>query len=149
MNQIYDIKLEHLCSSVTNTEKIIEYLKSCPSRERKSTTVNNHKRKRNINLFVSDTNPLYIVRHILEIKGVTDGAREIKVVKQIDNRPFILACIIKDIKFTKESFKKFIHLQIKLLKKGWEDKNTTVIRTHDMNFIAPGKKSIKKYLIKY
>lgn len=140
LNKMYDINLEHLSSSVTNTERIIEYLKSCPSRERQSTTINKHKKKKDINLFVSYTNPLYIVRHKLEIKGVRDGAREIKVIGQIDNRPFITACIIKDIKFTKESFKKFIQLQIKLLDNSREKQYETIIRTHDMKFIAPGKK---------
>lgn len=146
-----DDNLNNLCSSVTNAKKIIEYLKAYPIRKRKLSAPNKYK-KRNINLFVSPTHPLYILKHILEIKGVTDGARIIKVTEHVKNvRPYIAACIIKDIKFTEENFKKFIQLQTKTFYELGEirrDRNVTRLVTHDMEFITPGKKSIKKYLIK-
>lgn len=93
-------------------------------------------------MFVPPTDPLYILRHILKIKGVTDGARVIKVTEHVkDVRPYIAACIIKDIKFTEENFKKFIQLQRKIFYEMGEiprNKYKTTLVTHDMEFITPG-----------
>lgn len=140
-NKMDDDNLNNLCSSVNNTKKIIEYLKANPIREKKLSAPNKYK-KRNINLFVSPTDPLYILRHILEIKGITDGARVIRVTEHVKNvRPYIAACIIKDIEFTKENFKKFIELQTKTFYEIGEiqrNKNKTTLMTHDMKFITPG-----------
>lgn len=138
--------LNYLCSSVTNTEKILQYLKSSASSEARL-QISKFKKK-DINLFVSPTNSLYIVRHIVEVQGVTDGIGVIKMTEHVNNvRPFIAACIIKDVKFTEENFKKFIQLQSKTVPKIFGNKFSTTLATHDMKFITPGK-NIKKYLLK-
>lgn len=123
----YDSNLEPLCSSVSNTKSLLNYLKLNPPRK---TLLNRNKMCRNRK---EDIN----YKHVLEIEGVTNDGAVIEVTEHVDGvRPFIAACIVKNINFTEENFKKFIQLQKRLHNGVCDNKNAATIWTHDMKFMG-------------
>lgn len=48
-------------------------------------------------------------------------------------REYLIGCIVNNINFTEESFKKFIQLQNKLHDSVCEKRNVATIATHDFN----------------
>ncbi|XP_047353527.1 leucine-rich repeat-containing protein 47-like [Vespa velutina] len=53
-------------------------------------------------------------------------------------QPYIIACIVKNLVFTEDTFKKFIQLQTKLHDGKCGKRNIATIATHDLNAIVPG-----------
>lgn len=81
--------------------------------------------------------------HSLRILHVEDDVPKVKIIDAnlAGVRPYILCCIIKDIKFTEATFKKFIQLQTKLHDTVCDKRNVATIATHDLNKIPKGKSS--------
>ncbi|XP_034948886.1 LOW QUALITY PROTEIN: leucine-rich repeat-containing protein 47-like [Chelonus insularis] len=77
--------------------------------------------------------------HKLKILRADDS---IMVIKLLDNvktvRPFIVCCIVKNLSFDENTFKKFIQLQTKLHETICERRNAATIATHDFDLIPPG-----------
>lgn len=133
---------ESLCECVNNAKKIFDHLKLSKIAHQYINL------KKDNNLFPSCFDLMHSKRPKLVIERVTHNTATIKVTEHVDNiRPFIAACILKNINFTEISFKKFLQLQTRLHNGICENKNAATIATHDMKFIASGKKSTKKYLI--
>lgn len=124
---------ESLCDCVNNAMKIYDHLK-LPKIAHQYINL-----KKN-NIFPSCFDLMHSKRPKLVIERVT---HTIKVTEHVNNvRPFIAACILKNVNFTEISFKKFLQLQIRLHNGICENKNAATLATHDMKFIAFGKKNI-------
>jgi len=78
--------------------------------------------------------------HKLKVLKVANDTPVIKVTEDVKSiRPYIAACIVKNISFTEESFKMFIQLQTRLHDGICEKRNAATIATHDLKLIVPGK----------
>lgn len=79
--------------------------------------------------------------HSMKVLHVEDDILKVKIDEnQVSSvRPYILCCIINDLKFTEASFKKFIQLQTKLHDTVCDKRNVGTIATHDLNKIPPGR----------
>ncbi|CAG9126354.1 unnamed protein product [Plutella xylostella] len=78
--------------------------------------------------------------HLLKILHVEDESIKVKIKEPnlAGIRPYILCCIVKDLKFDDVMFKKFIQLQTKLHDTVCDKRNVATIATHDLSKIAPG-----------
>ncbi|XP_012273719.1 leucine-rich repeat-containing protein 47 [Orussus abietinus] len=83
--------------------------------------------------------PIEKCTHTLRITKVSEITPSIKITPEVkDVRPHILGCIIKNLKFTEDSFRKFIQLQTKLHEGICDKRNAATLATHDFNLIVPG-----------
>ncbi|KAM0734296.1 Leucine-rich repeat-containing protein 47 [Formica fusca] len=134
LNKMSDDNLKRLCECVSNTKKIFDYLKLNVT-ETKSQIAHQYINLKMDNLFPR-FDRMHLRRHRLLIQGIIHDTA-IKVTEYVDGvRPFIAACIVKQINFTEISFKKFLQLQTRLHNGICENKNAATIATHDMKFIA-------------
>ncbi|KAL6428202.1 hypothetical protein ACFW04_008499 [Cataglyphis niger] len=132
LHVMLDENPESLCDCVNNAIKIYNHLNL-------SDAAHQYKNLKKNNLFPSCFDLMHSKRPKLVIEKVTQNTPKIEVIKHVDSvRPFIAACILKNINFTEISFKKFLQLQIKLLNGICENKNAATLVTHDMEFITPG-----------
>ncbi|XP_033217797.1 leucine-rich repeat-containing protein 47-like [Belonocnema kinseyi] len=77
--------------------------------------------------------------HELKVLKVTDEAPKIAITEQVKAvRPHIIACIVRNMTFTEESFKKFIQLQTKLHEGICEKRQVATLATHDLNLLVSG-----------
>ncbi|XP_030040200.2 leucine-rich repeat-containing protein 47 [Manduca sexta] len=78
--------------------------------------------------------------HSMKVLHVEEDVLKVKIFEpQVAGiRPYILCCIIKDLNFTTELFKKFIQMQTKLHDTVCDKRNVATIATHDLGKIAPG-----------
>lgn len=142
-NALADKRLAKLVDQC-RTKQIIEYIKlHCPrSTGAVSSNSKAKKGKRGQKLSESEnvTNTVESLAHKLKVLKITNDTPVIKLTKHVKNiRPYIAACIIKNMKFTDDSFKKFIQLQTKLHDGICEKRNAATIATHDFKLIIPGK----------
>lgn len=141
-NALADKRLAKLVDQC-RTKQIIEYIKlHCPrSTGAVSSNSKAKKGKRGQKLSESEnvTNTVESLAHKLKVLKITNDTPVIKLTKHVKNiRPYIAACIIKNMKFTDDSFKKFIQLQTKLHDGICEKRNAATIATHDFKLIIPG-----------
>lgn len=142
-NTLTDKRLSKLVDQC-RTKQIIEYIKlNCPRTNGSiNSNVKSKKGKKAQRLSESENNAniLETLTHKLKVLKITNDAPLIKITKHIKTiRPFISACVVRNMCFTEESFKKFIQLQTKLHDGICEKRNAATIATHDMKLIAPGK----------
>lgn len=142
-NKLTDKRLSKLVDQC-HTKQILEYIKSHCSRSTSSVNSNSKikkgKRSQKLSESENSVNTIDTLTHKLKVLKVTNDTPLIKITKHVKNvRPYIAACIVKNIKFTEESFKKFIQLQTKLHDGICEKRNAATIATHDVKLITPGK----------
>lgn len=131
------------------TKQILEYIKSHCSRSTQSSCdpnfIKSKKSKSKRGKFDNKSGeskngieePL---THLMRILKLSDEMPVIKITSHIKTvRPFISACVVENLSFTDETFKKFIQLQTKLHDGICEKRNIATIATHDFNSFAPGK----------
>ncbi|XP_012224681.1 leucine-rich repeat-containing protein 47-like [Linepithema humile] len=138
-NKLADKRLLKLVNQC-RTKQILDYIKlHCPKSEL-STTEANKSRKGKKNQKCSESeNTVDTLAHKLKVLRMVDGTPVIKVTKEVQKiRPYIAACIVKNLSFTEDSFKKFIQLQTKLHDGVCEKRNAATIATHDLKLIVPG-----------
>ncbi|EFN84175.1 Leucine-rich repeat-containing protein 47 [Harpegnathos saltator] len=131
------LKLVNQCRS----KQILDYVKlHCPKCISSVEVDKSKKGKKNQKLSESEnTSEVDNLTHKLRILKVTDSTPVIKVTNKVKTvRPYIVACIVKNINFTDASFKKFIQLQTKLHDGICDKRNAATIATHDFKLIAPG-----------
>lgn len=140
-NKLIDKRLLKLVNQC-HSKQILDYVKlHCPRCEL-STEVNKSKKgKKSKKLSESEsTNEVDNLTHKLRIFKVADSTPVIKVTNDVKTvRPYIAACIVRNIDFTEASFKKFIQLQTKLHDGICDKRNAATIATHDFKLIAPGR----------
>lgn len=141
-NKLADKRLLKLVNQC-RTKQILDYVKlHCPKNESCTMEANKSKEKKGkkTQKFSESENIVDNLVHKLKVLRVMDDAPVIKVTKHVQKiRPYIAACIVKNLSFTEESFKKFIQLQTKLHDGICEKRNAATIATHDLKLIVPGK----------
>ncbi|KZC10612.1 Leucine-rich repeat-containing protein 47 [Dufourea novaeangliae] len=122
-NNLTDKRLSKLVDQC-RTKQIIEYVKlHCP-RTSESESI---------------AKEIESLTHKLKVLKMTNSTPVVKITKHIKSiRPYIAVCIVKHMKFTDDSFKKFIQLQTKLHDGICEKRNVATIATHDFKLIKPG-----------
>lgn len=127
-----------------HTKQVLEYVKQhCPKQNTTTTTITSKskKGKKGHKLSESENAAAQIdaLAHKLKILKTSDSTLSIKITQHVKNvRPYITACIVKNLIFTEDTFKKFIQLQTKLHDGICEKRNAATIATHDLNVIVPG-----------
>ncbi|XP_018333706.1 leucine-rich repeat-containing protein 47-like [Agrilus planipennis] len=86
------------------------------------------------------------IKYKVHVERCTDDCLKIIIdpeVKEI--RAHIIACIVRNIEFTEDLFRKFIQLQTKLHDSVCDKRNSATIATHDLKKLPPGS---LKYTVK-
>lgn len=141
-NVLTDKRLTKLIDQC-RTKQVLEYVKQhCPRKNPRTDILNKSKKeKKGYKLSESENAAALIdaLAHKLKVLKTTDSTMVIKITPRIKNvRPYIAACIVKNLVFTEDTFKQFIQLQTKLHDGICEKRNAATIATHDVNLIAPG-----------
>lgn len=141
-NKLSDRRLTKLINQCS-TKQVLDYVKShCPRSELSTTEATSKKGKKGQKISESE-NVVDDLAHKLKVLKVADDMPVIKITEHVKSiRPYIAACIVKNISFTEESFKKFIQLQTRLHDGICEKRNAATIATHDLKLIVPGKYEI-------
>lgn len=123
-----------------STKQVLDYVKlHCPRSELSTTETASRKGKKGQKVSESE-NTVESLAHKLRVLKVEDDTLVIKLTGNVKSvRPYIAACIVNNLSFTEESFKKFIQLQTRLHDGICEKRNAATIATHDLKLIAPGK----------
>ena len=97
------------------------------------------KKARKLSENESNLNTLEKLTHELKVLKVTDEVPKIVISEKVKTvRPHIIACIVRNMTFTEESFKKFIQLQTKLHDGICDKRQAATLATHDLNLLMPG-----------
>lgn len=141
-NKLSDRRLAKLINQCS-TKQVLDYVKShCPRSESTTEVITSKKGKKGQKVSESE-NVVDSLMHKLKVLKVVDDMPVIKITEHVKNiRPYIAACIVKNISFTEESFKKFIQLQTRLHDGICEKRNAATIATHDLKLVVPGKYQI-------
>jgi len=134
-NKLSDRRLTKLINQCT-TKQILDYVKlHCPRSELSTTETNTSKKGKKGQKISESESTMDSLAHKLKVLKVADDTPVIKVTEDVKSiRPYIAACIVKNVSFTEESFKMFIQLH------GiCEKRNAATIATHDLKLVAPGK----------
>ncbi|XP_026313481.1 leucine-rich repeat-containing protein 47-like [Hyposmocoma kahamanoa] len=140
-NKLADKRLMKLVDQC-RTKQILDYIREhCPKSDQTQSTATKgkgKKGKKQEELEADDK--ICDMCHSMKILHVEDDILKVKIDEsQVGSvRPYILCCIINDMKFTEASFKKFIQLQTKLHDTVCDKRNVGTIATHDLNKIPPG-----------
>ncbi|XP_011867263.1 PREDICTED: leucine-rich repeat-containing protein 47-like [Vollenhovia emeryi] len=138
-NKLSDRRLTKLINQCS-TKQVLDYVKSHCPRSQSSTADANPLRKGKKGQKVSEgeSTPESLA-HKLRVLKVADDTPVIKLMEDVKViRPYIAACIVRNMGFNEESFKKFIQLQTRLHEGICERRNAATIATHDLRLVAPG-----------
>lgn len=143
-NKLNDRRLYKLIDQC-RTKQVLDYIKQhCKKNENTVTSTSsgkNKKGKKNPQPLESDTivKEIENLSHKIQIMRVSDSSPTIKLTEIVKNvRPHIVACIIRNLSFTDESFRKMIQLQNKLHEGICEKRNAATLATHDLDRFVSG-----------
>ncbi|XP_017890926.1 leucine-rich repeat-containing protein 47-like [Ceratina calcarata] len=141
-NALTDKRLSKLVDQC-RTKQIMEYVKLHCAKQDGSVSANSKSKKgkkaQRLSESENNANSIEALTHKLKVLKVTNETPVIKITKHVKNiRPYIAACIVRNMKFTEDSFKKFIQFQTRLHDGICEKRNAATIATHDLKLIAPG-----------
>ncbi|EZA49348.1 hypothetical protein DMN91_001420 [Ooceraea biroi] len=138
-NKLADKRLLKLVDQC-RTKQVLDYVKlHCPRSDPSTAEANKSKKGKKSQKSSESEGVMDDVTHKLKILKVTDDTPVIKIMDHVKNiRPYVAACIVRDTRFTEDSFKKFIQLQTRLHDGVCEKRNAATIATHDLKLIAPG-----------
>lgn len=123
------------------TKQIMDYIRDhCPKVDQSQASTAKGKSKKGKREESQEDEASNELCHSLKVLHVEDDTVKVKIVEsQVSGvRPYILCCIVNDLHFTEDSFKKFIQLQTKLHDTVCDKRNAATIATHDFNKIPPG-----------
>jgi hypothetical protein len=132
-NPISDRRLLKLIDQC-RTKQIIDYVKAhCPKTKVKSPDQKSKNKPDN----ESDSDEGDF-KHVIRVHYAKDNTRVVinESVKSV--REFLVACLVSNVTFTEETFKKFIQIQNKLHETVCSKRNLATIATHDFNKLPPG-----------
>ncbi|XP_071558811.1 leucine-rich repeat-containing protein 47 [Temnothorax nylanderi] len=138
-NKLSDRRLTKLINQCS-TKQVLDYVKlHCPRSESSTTEVNTSKKGKRGQKVSESESVVESLTHKLRVLKVVDDVPVIKLMENVKSiRPYIAACIVKNMSFTEENFKKFIQLQTRLHDGICEKRNAATIATHDLKLVAPG-----------
>lgn len=143
-NKLSDKRLYKLVDQC-RTKQVLDYVRQhCAKVGNQSSSTNSKSKKGKKNRKNSEadniTDIIEQTAHKLRIMKVSDSIPVIKITEDVKKvRPHILGCIVKNLNFTEESFKKFIQLQTKLHEGVCEKRHAATLATHDFDLLVPGK----------
>lgn len=142
-NPLSDKRLLKLVDQCHN-KQILEYVKlHCPKQDGSVNSNSKSKKGKKVQKLSESENNANVMdnlTHKMKILKMANDTPVIKVTKYVKNiRPYIAACIVRNMSFTEDSFKKFIQLQTKLHDGICEKRNAATIATHDLKLITIGK----------
>ena len=150
-NSLADKRLSKLVDQC-RTKQVLDYVgQNCPKAVSSETTSSSSgkskKGKKSRQKSESDNAATNVkMSHKLTVLKVADEDPVIKITEQVKVvRPHIVACIVKNLTFTEESFKQFIQLQTKLHEGICDKRNAATLATHDLSLFPPG--TLKKIVI--
>lgn len=130
------------------TKQVLDYIReNCPKADSAPTT-SKGKGKKSKKQDEAPPEDISESSHSIKILHVEDDTLKITIVEQElwNIRPFILCCIVPELKFTESLFKKFIQMQNKLHDTVCDKRNVATIATHDISKLPPGKRINMRYL---
>ncbi|XP_043478109.1 leucine-rich repeat-containing protein 47-like [Leptopilina heterotoma] len=142
-NNLSDKRLSKLVDQC-RTKQVLDYVRQHSpkmSGDNDSTSVKTKKGKKSRKLSENEQNVNVIdkLTHELKVMKITDETPNIEINEKVKTvRPHIIACIVRNMTFTDESFKKFIQLQTKLHDGICEKRNAATLATHDLNLLKAG-----------
>lgn len=142
-NKLADKRLLKLVDQC-RTKQILDYVRQhCPKSGTDSSGSGNKSKKGKKVRKSSENdqigNALEKLTHELKVLKVTDESPKIEILEKVKIvRPHIIACIVRNMTFTEESFKKFIQLQTKLHEGICEKRTAATLATHDLDLLVPG-----------
>lgn len=87
----------------------------------------------------SNVNSVDKLTHKLRVLKVVEETPVVQITDHVKSvRPHIVACVVRNLTFTEDTFKKFIQLQTKLHEGICEKRNAATIATHDLDLVTPG-----------
>ncbi|CAK1552376.1 unnamed protein product [Leptosia nina] len=138
-NKLSDKRLMKLVDQC-RTKQVLDYIREhCPKSDNNIQLAGKKGKKSKKEEPQPDEN-INELSHNLKILHVEDDTLKVKIVEnEVWNiRPYILCCIIDNIRFNEASFKKFIQMQTKLHDTVCDKRNVATIATHDMMKIPAG-----------
>ncbi|XP_050668409.1 leucine-rich repeat-containing protein 47-like [Leptidea sinapis] len=139
-NKLSDKRLMKLVDQC-RTKQVIDYIREhCPKSDATQPTGKSKGKKNKKQDEPLPGDDVEELCHTLKILHVDDDLMKVKIMEsEVWNiRPFILCCVINNLKFSEASFKKFIQMQTKLHDTVCDKRNVATIATHDMQKIPPG-----------
>ncbi|XP_043268160.1 leucine-rich repeat-containing protein 47-like [Venturia canescens] len=143
-NCLADKRLSKLVDQC-RTKQVLDYVRQhCPSVEKSENGGGGGKSKKGRKNRKNSENEsggknLDSLCHKMKILKVVDENPVIKITEHVKTvRPHIAACIVRNLNFTDETFKKFIQLQTKLHEGICEKRNAATLATHDLSLLPPG-----------
>ncbi|KRT82787.1 hypothetical protein AMK59_3514 [Oryctes borbonicus] len=132
-NPVSDRRLLKLIDQC-HTKQILDYVKQHCTRSTVIAVSNTKKdaKKNNLHTDTKQVAEMDDARYKIHVKHCVDDGLRILVKEDVKSiRGHILACLVHNVQFTEESFKKFIKLQTKLHETICEKRNSATIATHD------------------
>nr|XP_022902944.1 leucine-rich repeat-containing protein 47-like [Onthophagus taurus] len=126
-NPISDRRLQKLIDQC-RTKQILDYVKQHSER-----TLEVNVEEKNVEEVIEEDDNRK--KYKIVIKHFNDGIKIVSEEKVKNVRGYILCCIVHNVEFTPESFKKFIQLQNKLHQEICDQRNNATIATHDLTLI--------------
>ncbi|XP_063993460.1 leucine-rich repeat-containing protein 47-like [Diachasmimorpha longicaudata] len=141
-NQLHDKRLHKLVDQC-RTKQILDYVRQHGVKSESSAGQSGKSKKDKKGRKNSESehliNDIEAVTHQLTVFRVSDDSRVVKILENVKSvRPHIVCCIVRNLNFTEENFKKFIQLQTKLHEGICEKRNAATLATHDLDLIVPG-----------
>ncbi|XP_034827736.1 leucine-rich repeat-containing protein 47-like [Maniola hyperantus] len=138
-NKLSDKRLMKLVDQC-RTKQVIDYIREHCPKEDNTPAVGKGKGKKGKKQEEPPPDEISDLSHSMKILHVEDDTVRVKIVEQEvwNIRPFILCCVINELKFDDALFKKFIQLQTKLHDTVCDKRNVATIATHDFGKIPPG-----------
>ncbi|KAG5884712.1 hypothetical protein JTB14_019836 [Gonioctena quinquepunctata] len=137
-NPISDRRLLKLIDQC-RTKQVLDYIKQhCPKTSSNQENKKDKNRKKKSSDESDEEECENDRRYFIKVKHTDEDFKVIVTTAVKNIREHFAACIVRDIKFTEESFKKFIQLQNKLHDTVCEKRNAATIATHDVLKLPPG-----------
>ncbi|XP_019876165.2 leucine-rich repeat-containing protein 47-like [Aethina tumida] len=136
-NPIADRRLFKLIEQC-KPKQVLDYIKQhCPRSNNEITQSKKGKKGKNRTVSIESDDADY--KYTITVQRSPENGIWVDVEPSVKTvREHILCCVIQDVKFTEELYKKFIQLQNKLHETVCERRNAATIATHDLNKLPSG-----------
>lgn len=148
-NKLDDKRLSKLIDQC-RTKQVMDYIRQhCPKAGGQQSANSNKSKKGKKNRKNSENDVNTALEENVRKLRILKVSNDVPVVRISDEvkkvRPHILACVIRNLSFTEESFRKFIQLQTRMHDGICEKRNAATIATHDLDLLVPGKEFLNAY----
>lgn len=141
-NPIADKRLYKLITQC-HTKQVLDYVKQhCPRTKEANNKVAKKGKKGSNNRLNSESAPEIDAKECIykiSVRPFTNDTVKVIIKDDVkDVRPHIVTCVVQDLEFNEETFRKFIQLQTKLHDTVCDKRNVATIATHDWAKLGTG-----------